>query len=114
MSLDGMKHEDCQMWIASSGNHCLVGLLLGLGFTGQCHGQEANLTLSGVQNEPVKQAGQSPSGDSKKNHSRTVDLSEGDSAPDMSLVGLDATRFRLSELTGRGKNVVLLFSRAHW
>jgi hypothetical protein len=102
------------MWLASSGNYWLVGLLLVLGFTGQRHGQEANLTLSGVQNEPVKQAGQSPSGDSKQDDSRTVDLSEGDSAPDITLVGLDATRFRISELTGRGKNVVLLFSRAHW
>lgn len=41
-------------------------------------------------------------------------LAEGDSAPDASFIGLNGKAFRLSELTDRGKNVVLVFSRAHW
>ena len=41
-------------------------------------------------------------------------LAEGDAAPDASFIGLNGKAFRLSELTDRGKNVVLVFSRAHW
>lgn len=46
--------------------------------------------------------------------SRVVVVAEGDAAPDVSLTGLDGKTFRLSQWTDRGKNVVLIFSRAHW
>jgi hypothetical protein len=35
-------------------------------------------------------------------------------APDIRLTGLDGKPFRLSDLTRGGKNVALMFSRAHW
>ena len=38
----------------------------------------------------------------------------GQPAPDFAMTGIDGEEVRLSELTAEGKNVVLMFSRAHW
>ncbi len=38
----------------------------------------------------------------------------GKPAPDFEITGDDGNAFKLSELTGAGKNVVLMFDRAHW
>ena len=38
----------------------------------------------------------------------------GAAAPDFTVTGIDGKPIKLSELTGKGKNVVLLFDRAHW
>lgn len=38
----------------------------------------------------------------------------GQPAPDFAMTGIDGKEIRLSELTSEGKNVVLMFSRAHW
>lgn len=41
-------------------------------------------------------------------------LKVGMQAPDMTLTGIDGESFKLSDITARGKNVALMFSRAHW
>ena len=38
----------------------------------------------------------------------------GQPAPDVTLTGIDGKEFQLSDVTGSGKNVALIFSRAHW
>ena len=38
----------------------------------------------------------------------------GQPAPDITMTGIDGKEFKLSEITGSGKNVALIFSRAHW
>ncbi|MDG2222020.1 MAG: redoxin domain-containing protein [Rubripirellula sp.] len=38
----------------------------------------------------------------------------GAKAPDFTVIGIDGKPLKLSELTGKGKHVVLLFDRAHW
>ena len=38
----------------------------------------------------------------------------GKPAPDFTVTGIDGKPIKLSALTGKGKNVVLLFDRAHW
>ncbi len=38
----------------------------------------------------------------------------GQPAPDVTLTGIDGKEFKLSDVTGAGKNVGLIFSRAHW
>jgi hypothetical protein len=38
----------------------------------------------------------------------------GEPAPDMTLTGIDGKPFKLSSITASGKNVALMFSRAHW
>ena len=38
----------------------------------------------------------------------------GKPAPDITLTGIDGKPFKLSEITSSGKNVALMFSRAHW
>ena len=38
----------------------------------------------------------------------------GKAAPDITLTGIDGKQFKLSEKTSAGKNVALMFSRAHW
>ena len=38
----------------------------------------------------------------------------GQPAPDFAVTGIDGKSIKLSELTAKGKNVVLLFDRAHW
>ena len=35
-------------------------------------------------------------------------------APDFKMTGIDGKEFSLSDVTAEGKNVVLMFSRAHW
>ena len=35
-------------------------------------------------------------------------------APDFTMTGIDGKDVTLSQLTAEGKNVVLMFSRAHW
>lgn len=38
----------------------------------------------------------------------------GKPAPDFTVTGIDGKTFKLSDKTGRGKNIVLMFDRAHW
>ena len=44
--------------------------------------------------------------------SQTVEV--GSPAPDFTVTGIDGKEFKLSEVTGSGKHVALMFSRAHW
>ena len=41
-------------------------------------------------------------------------VSVGKPAPDFTVTGIDGKSFKLSDITATGKNVVLIFSRAHW
>lgn len=41
-------------------------------------------------------------------------LKVGMKAPDIVLTGIDGKTFRLSEIIASGKNVALMFDRAHW
>jgi hypothetical protein len=43
-----------------------------------------------------------------------VELQVGAEAPDITLTGIDGKEFQLSDVTKSGKNVALMFSRAHW
>ena len=45
---------------------------------------------------------------------KTDELTAGTDAPDIILTGIDGKEFKLSDVTGSGKNVALMFSRAHW
>ncbi|MGB7347511.1 MAG: hypothetical protein WBD20_25035 [Pirellulaceae bacterium] len=38
----------------------------------------------------------------------------GSAAPDFTMMGIDGKEFKLSDVTKSGKNVSLMFSRAHW
>jgi hypothetical protein len=38
----------------------------------------------------------------------------GKPAPDFTVTGIDGKQFKLSEKTASGKNIVLMFDRAHW
>ena len=42
------------------------------------------------------------------------DAKVGRPAPDFVMTGIDGQDAKLSQLTARGKNVVLMFSRANW
>jgi AhpC/TSA family len=46
--------------------------------------------------------------------SQEPEVAVGKPAPDLVLTGLDGNEFKLSDLTSGGKNVALMFSRAHW
>lgn len=38
----------------------------------------------------------------------------GKKAPDFVMTGIDGKEFKLSDKTGKDKNIVLMFSRANW
>ncbi|NNE00009.1 MAG: hypothetical protein HKN47_22040 [Pirellulaceae bacterium] len=38
----------------------------------------------------------------------------GKPAPEITVIGIDGKEFRLSDAAKRGKNVALMFNRAHW
>jgi len=38
----------------------------------------------------------------------------GKASPDITMTGIDGKEFKLSDVAKRGKNTVLMFSRAHW
>ncbi len=42
------------------------------------------------------------------------EVAVGKPAPDFSVTGIDGKTFKLSDKTKAGKNVALMFSRAHW
>ena len=42
------------------------------------------------------------------------DVEVGKAAPDFTMTGVDGKDFKLSDVTSSGKNVALMFSRAHW
>ncbi len=44
----------------------------------------------------------------------TNNVAVGQAAPDFTVTGIDGNRFKLSDKTKAGKNVALMFSRAHW
>jgi hypothetical protein len=44
----------------------------------------------------------------------TAVLKVGMRAPDIALTGIDGKSFKLSDITASGKNVALMFDRAHW
>lgn len=83
---------------------CWIGLFLSSCFLSVCRGQGIAKTSSETRNPSFRRA----------NQSQSKVLAEGDAAPKVSFVGLSGKTFRLSELTDRGKNVVFVFSRAHW
>lgn len=41
-------------------------------------------------------------------------IAVGKPAPDFTVTGIDGKQFKLSDITASGKNVALMFSRAHW
>ena len=41
-------------------------------------------------------------------------IQNGKPAPDITVTGVDGEEFKLSDITGSGKHVALMFSRAHW
>ncbi|MGI9469863.1 MAG: hypothetical protein ACR2OA_22265 [Rubripirellula sp.] len=92
-------------------NSWLFGVFLSAMLMLEGRGQGGDETAQQPGKANVRPAGQSPA---PASHSPVEELAEGDPAPDASFVGLNAKVLRLSELTGRGKNVVLIFSRAHW
>ena len=42
------------------------------------------------------------------------ELEIGKPAPDFTVTGIDGKEFKLSDITGSGKHVGLMFSRANW
>ena len=42
------------------------------------------------------------------------EVAVGKPAPDFTVTGIDGKQFKLSDKTASGKNVALMFSRAHW
>ena len=92
-------------------NSWLIGVFLSSMLLLEGRGQGGNETAQQPGKANVGPASQSPRAASQ---SPVEKLAEGDSAPDASFIGLNGKLLRLSELTGRGKNVVLIFSRAHW
>ena len=42
------------------------------------------------------------------------EVAVGKPAPDLTVTGIDGKQFKLSDKTASGKNVALMFSRAHW
>lgn len=51
---------------------------------------------------------------SAQESSKNSKVAVGKPAPDFAVTGIDGTTMKLSDLTDKGKNVVLLFDRAHW
>jgi hypothetical protein len=98
------EKEEFPMVLLIRRNSWLLGLFLSsmLAFEGRGQGIDEISQQPGT--ATVASASQSPA----------KALAEGDAAPDASFIGLNGKAFRLSELTDRGKNVVLVFSRAHW
>lgn len=45
---------------------------------------------------------------------KVATVTVGKTAPDITMTGIDGKELKLSDVTGRGKNVALMFSRAHW
>lgn len=43
-----------------------------------------------------------------------VKVAVGKQAPDFTVTGIDSKDFKLSDKIGKDKNIVLMFSRAHW
>jgi uncharacterized Rossmann fold enzyme len=45
---------------------------------------------------------------------KVATVAVGKTAPDITMTGIDGKEMKLSDVTSRGKNVALMFSRAHW
>lgn len=45
---------------------------------------------------------------------QTSKVEVGGKAPDFTSTGIDGKDFKLSDKMGKDKNIVLMFSRAHW
>lgn len=50
----------------------------------------------------------------KSSHAQDSKLEIGSAAPDFVVTGIDGKEFKVLEKLGQGKNLVILFSRAHW
>ena len=55
-----------------------------------------------------------PIGLSGKETDGQTKVTVGKQAPDFTVTGIDGKTFKLSDKTKTGKNVALMFSRAHW
>ena len=72
-------------------------------------GSNAMSQTEKAQKKAAKQA------DQEQSEVKDVKLKVGDKAPEFEVTGIDGEKFKLSEKIGdKGKNVVLLFSRANW
>lgn len=41
-------------------------------------------------------------------------VEKGKAAPDFTMTGIDGKSFKLSDRTGKDKNIIIMFSRANW
>ena len=94
-------------------NCWLIGFCVNFLCVIQCRGQEPGLSFAKNPNATLEQYEQRLFSEQVPDRRVTGELSIGDSAPDITFIGLEQTSFGISELTDRGKHLVLIFSRTH-
>lgn len=94
-------------------NCWLIGFCVNFLCVIQCRGQEPGLPFAKNPNALLEQSGQRLLSEQVLDRRVTGELSIGDSASDVTFTGLEQKSFCILELTDRGKDVVLIFSRAH-